>query len=150
MSLTSSEKTVIKQAVFIIEQTYKREDLLANYPSVVADYFRIRFGASEREVFAVLFLDNQHQLIVCEIMFQGTINAATVYPREVAKKALQHNAAAVILAHNHPSGNTVPSHADRVLTNRLVEALGLLEVRVLDHIIVSPQSSYSMAEQGDL
>src|SRR5690606_6830700 len=102
----------------------------------------------EREVFAIIFLDTRNKVIAFDRLFYGTIDGASVYPREVAKAALQHNAAAVILAHNHPSGNPQPSEADRRLTRRLVDALGLLDIRVLDHFVVGEGKPLSFAEQG--
>lgn len=105
-------------------------------------------GGREREVFTCLFLDSQHRLLRCEDLFFGTLDGAAVYPREVAVRALQYRAAAVILAHNHPSGVAEPSAADRRITERLREALGLLDIRVLDHIIVGRGESCSFAERG--
>jgi DNA repair protein RadC len=96
----------------------------------------------------VLFLDSQHRLIALEELFRGTLSQTSVYPREVALRALHHHAAAVVLAHNHPSGSVQPSRADEVLTQTLKTALGLLDVRVLDHVIVGPGQALSMAEQG--
>ncbi len=102
----------------------------------------------EREVFAVLFLDNQHRMIAFEELFQGTIDSANVYPREVIKQALAHNAAAIIFAHNHPSGVPEPSDADRRITERLVKAAGLVDIRVLDHLVVGEGEPVSFAERG--
>ena len=102
----------------------------------------------EREVFAILFLDNQHRVIKFEELFQGTLDAASVYPREVVKAALAYNAAAVILVHNHPSGLPEPSRADRLLTDRLKAALNTVEIRVLDHLVVGTEGRVSMAERG--
>ena len=99
-------------------------------------------------LFLVLFLDNQNQLLASEEMFRGTINAASVYPREIVKAALQHNAAAVILAHNHPSGEPEPSLADRSLTERLLAALSLVDIRVLDHLVIGGSNTVSFAERG--
>lgn len=100
------------------------------------------------EVFACLFLDNKHRLIAFEKLFQGTIDAAAVYPREVVRRAMEHNAAAVILAHNHPSGVAEPSQSDHAITRRLVEALGLVEVRVLDHLVIGDGGWVSLASRG--
>jgi DNA repair protein RadC len=102
----------------------------------------------ENEVFACLFLDSQHHVIIHEVLFRGTIDAACVYPREVAKRALQVNAAAVIFAHNHPSGILTPSQADRSITDKLKQALNLFDIRALDHFIVSKMGAYSFAEHG--
>jgi DNA repair protein RadC len=110
----------------------------------VYDYMR----GFEHEVFCCLFLDSQHQVIEMVEMFQGTINQAPVFPREIAKAALKHNAAAVILAHNHPSGVAEPSRADRDITETIAEAMTLLDVRVLDHFVVGDHTVYSFAEHG--
>jgi len=115
---------------------------------VVKEYLGTKLVGFESEVFAVIFLDTQHKLIEYVEMFQGTIDGAAVYPREVAKAALRLNAAAVIFAHNHPSGNPEPSSADISITKRLKDALGLLDVRALDHIIVGGEIAVSLAERG--
>ena len=104
-------------------------------PRVTADYLRVRLGTLDHEVFCIIFLTKRHQFIACENLFRGTIDGASVYPREVLKAALKHNAAAVILAHNHPSGVADPSHAEELITTRLKEALSLVDIRVLDHIL---------------
>lgn len=120
--------------------------------SMVKDFLFLKLGALEHEMFSVMFLDNRHRLIAYEDMFRGTIDGTSVYPREVAKAALKHNAAAVIFAHNHPSGVTDPSMADKKITDKLIEALRLLDIRTLDHIIVGrkTEDAYSFAEKGDL
>ena len=117
-------------------------------PGAVKDYVQLQLGQRPHEVFAALFLDSQHRLIALEELFRGTLSQTSVYPREVALRALHHHAAAVVLAHNHPSGSVQPSRADEVLTQTLKTALGLLDVRVLDHVIVGPGQALSMAEQG--
>ncbi len=117
-------------------------------PERVKDYLRLRIGANDSEVFTVLFLDAQNQLIRVEDMFRGTLTQTSVYPREVVKRALELNAAAVVLAHNHPSGVSEPSSADQYLTQALAKALALIDVRVLDHLVVSRGETVSMAEQG--
>lgn len=117
-------------------------------PGAVKDYVQLQLGQRPHEVFAVLFLDSQHRLIALEELFRGTLSQTSVYPREVALRALHHHAAAVVLTHNHPSGSVQPSRADEVLTQTLKTALGLLDVRVLDHVIVGPGQALSMAEQG--
>ena len=121
---------------------------LLTSPERVKEYLCAKLGGAESEVFAVLFLDTQHRLIEYAEMFQGTIDSAEVHPREVVKAALRHNAAAVIVSHNHPSGNPEPSAADQALTQRLREALGLVDVRVLDHVIVAGNATASFAERG--
>lgn len=119
-----------------------------NSPDVVKDYLRLVLGGRQQEVFLVLFLDTQHRLIASEEMFHGTLTQTSVYPREVVKRALIHNAAAVMLSHNHPSGVAEPSSADRALTDSLKQALALVDVRVLDHIVIGEQAALSFAERG--
>jgi len=117
-------------------------------PSAVSSYLPIKLANQEREVFACLFLDNQHRLIQYEELFKGTIDSANVYPREVVKAALQHNAAAVIFAHNHPSGLATPSEADKRITERLKTALDTVDIRTLDHFVIGHNESVSFAEKG--
>ena len=117
-------------------------------PDAVKNYLRLAIGARAHEVFAVLFLDAQHRLIALEEMFRGTLTQTSVYPREVVARALHLHSAAVVLAHNHPSGCAEPSRADELLTQNLKAALALVDVRVLDHVIVGQGVSLSMAERG--
>lgn len=117
-------------------------------PNATRQCLQLRLGGLEHEVFAVMFLDAHHRVIETLDMFNGTLSATSVYPREVVKAALRLNAGAVVLAHNHPSGCAEPSHADYALTQTLKSALGLVDVRVLDHIIVSPSETMSFAERG--
>ena len=117
-------------------------------PATVKQYVQLKLAAHEHEVFAVLFLDSQHRLIVMEELFRGTVSQTSVYPREVVKRALALNAAAVVLAHNHPSGVAEPSRADEHLTQALRSALQLVDVRVLDHLIVGTGQVVSFAERG--
>ena len=117
-------------------------------PQVVKDYLQLQLGGLPHEVFAVLFLDAQHRLIKLDQMFTGTLSQTSVYPREVVKRALSRNAAAVILAHNHPSGVAEPSRADEFLTQTLKSALALVDVRVLDHLVVGQGVVVSFAERG--
>ena len=119
-----------------------------NAPLAVKDYLKLLLGGRHQEVFVVLFLDTQHRLIATEELFHGTLTQSSVYPREVVKRALFHNAAAVMLAHNHPSGLAEPSSADRALTDVLKKALTLVDVRVLDHFIIGDESALSFAEKG--
>ena len=114
----------------------------------VKDYLRTKLAGLEHEVFAVIFLDAQLRLIEYAEMFRGTIHNATVHPREILKAAMQHNAAAVILAHNHPSGCAEPSTADELVTQRLKDVLALVDVRVLDHVVVGGCKTTSFAERG--
>jgi DNA repair protein RadC len=114
----------------------------------VKEYLRLQIGGREHEVFVVLFLDAQNRLIRLEDLFRGTLTQTSVYPREVVKRALELNAAAVVLAHNHPSGAAEPSRADEFLTQTLKSALGLIDVRVLDHLVVTRSEAVSFAERG--
>ena len=125
-----------------------RQSSILNRPEEVKDYLRLSVGDYEHEVFVVLFLDAQNRLIVSEELFRGTISQTSVYPREVVKRSLQVNAAAVIFAHNHPSGLAEPSQADEALTRALQSALALVDVKVLDHIVVASHSAVSFAERG--
>ncbi|WP_455920787.1 RadC family protein [Pseudomonas putida] len=117
-------------------------------PRAVRDYLKAMLRHEPHEVFGCLYLDTKHRVLGFEVLFRGSIDGAAVYPRQVVKRALAHNAAALILCHNHPSGNPEPSHADRVLTQRLKEALALVEVRVLDHFIIGEGEPLSMVEYG--
>lgn len=117
-------------------------------PSDSADYLKAQLRDHPYEVFAVLFLDTRHRPIACEELFRGSIDGASVHPREVVRRALAHNAAAVILAHNHPSGVAEPSQADRLITRRLQEALALIDVRVLDHLVIGDGNPVSLAARG--
>ena len=117
-------------------------------PSVTRDYLMTRLAEREYEVFCVIHLDNRHRVIEIQELFRGTVDGASVYPREVVKEALDHNASAVILAHNHPSSVCEPSHADRMITTRLREALAMVDIRVLDHFIVGGPDVLSFSERG--
>ena len=123
-------------------------EAVGNNPAAVGRYLQHRLRGQARELFVVLFLDNRHRLIACEELFAGTINAAPVYPREVVRRALLHNAAAVILSHNHPSGDPEPSTADAQITEELQRALALVDVRLLDHFVVGEGRPVSFAERG--
>src|SRR5512139_273482 len=125
-----------------------RERAALDTPQAVKDYLQLHLAHKKHESFAVLFLDNQHKLLALEELFRGTLAQTSVYPREVVLRALHHHAAAVVLAHNHPSGTVQPSRADEALTQALKAALALVDVRVLDHVIVAPGLALSMAEQG--
>lgn len=140
-------QAVIELARRHLAEQLQRETVF-DCSSQVKDYLVAQLRCSEREVFGVLFLDNQHRLIAFEKLFQGSISSASVYPREVVKRGLHFNAAAVILAHNHPSGVAEPSEADVLITKKLGMALGLVDIRVLDHIVVGGGSTVSFAERG--
>ncbi|WP_437884512.1 RadC family protein [Pseudomonas sp. LRF_L74] len=142
------EDWILAQARIILEhRMYTRGEELSS-PEAVRTYLKFAIGENEHEVFGVVFLDSKHRVLNFEVMFYGSIDGASVYPRQVVKRALANNAAAVILTHNHPSGISTPSEADRILTARLKEALLLIEVHVLDHFIVGKGEPLSMAEMG--
>lgn len=145
--LPASIDQILDAARQVIDQKMQRGTSFTS-PDVVKEYLRTKLVGFEHEVFAVLFLNTRHQLIEYVEMFRGTIDSASVYPREVVKEALRFNAAAVIFSHNHPSGNPEPSRNDKAITRRLKEALGLIEIRTLDHIIVAGNTTVSLAEQG--
>lgn len=150
--LSREELDVIKQASAILEREASRygEVITMTDPSAARELVKHRLAGKEREVFVVYYLNNQHNLIEARDEFMGTIDGASVHPREVAKSALSLNAAAVVLAHNHPSGIAEPSQADRRITERLKSTLQLLDVRVLDHLILGNGTGdvFSFAESG--
>ncbi|WP_434082698.1 RadC family protein [Enterobacter cloacae] len=143
----ASADQILEAARQVIDQKMQRGDEFTS-PAAVKDYLRAKLAGFEHEVFAVLFLDTRHRLIDYAEMFRGTIDSAEVHPREVVKEALRLNAAAVIISHNHPSGNPEPSAADRTMTSQLRQALALVDVRTLDHIIVAGGTTTSFAERG--
>lgn len=139
----------IRLALSVLEKRLRRAPkMVANSPETVSNFLKLKLAEKESEVFAVMFLDTRHQLICYREMFNGTIDGASVYPREVVKAALQHNAAAIIIAHNHPSGVPDPSTADEKITQRLKDACNLLEIRLLDHVIIGGMDTVSFAEKG--
>ncbi|HCE4575632.1 RadC family protein [Vibrio parahaemolyticus] len=140
------ENKILERAAEILASRYVRDNALCS-PDATKEYVRLKLGSLEHEVFSLLLLDNQHRVIEFKTLFHGTIDAANVYPREVVKSVLEVNAAAVIMAHNHPSGDPTPSQADRRITQKLTDALAVIDVRVLDHIVVG-ESSVSFAERG--
>jgi DNA repair protein RadC len=142
----ADEEDVIFEAIQIYNRCFSRGEALTS-PEKAKDCIKLKLAPFEHEVFLCLFLDNQHRVIACEALFRGTIDGASVYPREVVKTALQYNAAALIMAHNHPSGSSEPSQADRAITEKLKAALTLIDVRVLDHFVVG-ETVYSFAEHG--
>lgn len=142
------ERAVIDAALTILGGYLRQPGAAFLTPGSVKEYLRLQLASERREVFAVLFMDSQNRVIAFEAMFVGTVSQTSVYPREVVLAALGHEAAAVILAHNHPSGSVQPSRADEHLTNTLKQSLALVDVRVLDHIIVGCDAVLSMREQG--
>jgi DNA repair protein RadC len=149
--LGSAKAAQLKAALELARRALREEiaarDALSS-PRAVRDYLRLALAGREHEVFVVLLLDAQHRVIACEELFKGTLTQTSVYPREVVKCALGHNAAAVIFAHNHPSGVAEPSHADEILTRSLKAALALVDIQVLDHFIVAGTRTMSFAERG--
>ncbi len=138
---------VVELARRALVQEIKQKPLFDS-PQAVAHYLQLHLGHKPHEVFAVMFLDSQHRLVAMEELFRGTLTQTSVYPREVVLRALHHHTAAVVLAHNHPSGTAEPSRADEMLTQTLKSALALVDVRVLDHFIVTVGGCRSMAEMG--
>ena len=142
-----TEDQIIKAAKKLLEGRVCRGAQLTD-PHVVRNYLATYYAKHKSEAFICLFLDNKHRILKVEEMFRGTIDAASIYPREVVRRCLEVNAAAVIFAHNHPSGNTEPSMADRMITAKLKESLDTVDVRALDHFIVGGADTYSFAERG--
>ena len=142
----ASESEVLAQACKILESRVRSNPLES--PDAATDYLRMQLACYEREMFGCLFLDTRHNVIAFEILFQGSIDSATVHPREIVKRALQLNAAALIISHNHPSGTPEPSQADTAITQRIIEACRLVDIRVLDHIVVASAGSISLAARG--
>lgn len=140
-------QAMLEAARRVLAEEIKQNDVLSS-PQLVRDYLRLYFQSHQREVFVAIFLDTQNRIITLEELFAGTLAQTSVYPREVVKRALFHNAAAVVFAHNHPSGIAEPSGADKHLTQMLKAALTLVDVRVLDHFVVGTGAPYSFAEQG--
>jgi DNA repair protein RadC len=141
--LQAAQELARRQALQVISSS----DALSS-PADTRRFLQYHLGGHNREVFSCLFLDSQHRVLRCEDLFLGTLDGAAVYPREVAVRALQYSAAAVIFAHNHPSGVAEPSSADRRITERLCAALALLDIRVLDHVIIGRGRAFSFAEEG--
>lgn len=140
-------QAVLEMARRHFQEIIQRGNALTS-PEITRAYLSAQLRGYSYEVFACLFLDNQHRVIQFDELFRGTIDSASVYPREVAKQALLHNSAAVILAHNHPSGVSEPSQADKQITEKLKQALALFDIRVLDHFIIGDGQPYSFAEHG--
>ena len=138
---------VLELARRALAQQLQQREVFAS-PGAVRQYLQLHLGAKQHEVFAVIFMDVQNRLLAMEEMFRGTLTQTSVYPREVVVRALHHRCAAVVLAHNHPSGSVQPSRADEALTQTLKSALAVVDVRVLDHVIVGIGETLSMAERG--
>lgn len=148
MDAPSTDDRILEMAANILEQRAAKYGESFSNPKEAAEIACLRMGTLEHEAFSVFWLDAQNRMIAFDQLFRGTLTQTSVYPREVVKEAMRQNAAAAILVHNHPSGSTEPSRADESLTRALKEALALVDVRVLDHLIVSGNRSKSMAEAG--
>ncbi|GLH27254.1 MULTISPECIES: RadC family protein [Enterobacter] len=146
--LAPADQQTVREALTLLECQLREPGASFTSSQAVRDWLRLQIAPLEREAFTVLWLDNQHRLIAHDTLFMGTINSITVHPREVVKAGLKHNAAAAILAHNHPSGEAEPSHADRQITARLKQALGLVDIRLLDHLVIGGMEIISFSERG--
>jgi DNA repair protein RadC len=147
VSGSEQENAIIKKALEILESRMGLPGAALGNPDDTRNFLTLKLRTLEHELFSIIFLDNRHRVIEYKEMFRGTVNGASVHPREVVKEALSLNAAAVILAHNHPSGVAEPSEADKSLTRKLSEALALVDVRVLDHFVIG-EGYVSFAERG--
>lgn len=141
------DSEIIEAALKILSKRMSRGSLLAS-PRAARDYLALRFGQVEHEVFSAIYLTKRHQVIACEELFRGTLDGASVHPRIVVKQALRHNAAALLISHNHPSGQVTPSQADEFITSRLKAALDLIDVKLIDHVVVAGGDTMSFAESG--
>jgi DNA repair protein RadC len=140
-------KQMYQLMLSLLEQEYFRTDQLTS-PQKTIQYLQVKLAKYEQEVFCCIYLDTQHHVIGFEELFTGTLDSCSVYPRQIVKQCMLNNAAAVLFCHNHPSGDPSPSNADKVLTKRLQEALALIDIRVLDHIVIGGATSTSFAERG--
>ncbi len=143
-----NEDWIVQQAIVLLERRVFKAGPRLERPAAVRDYLRLKLVAEPNEIFVVVFMNSMHDVLAVEPMFHGTINATSVYPRVVLQRALQLNAAAVIFAHQHPSGTTEPSNADRLLNEQLNTALAIIDVLVLDHFVIVQGKPYSFAESG--
>lgn len=146
--LLPSEQHTVRAALALLERQLREPGASFTTSHAVREWLRLQLATNEREEFTALFLDNQHRLIAHETLFTGTINHTQVHPREVVKAALKHNAAAILVAHCHPSGHAEPSDADRRITERLKQALDLVDIRLLDHLVVGGMEIISFSERG--
>jgi DNA repair protein RadC len=142
------DDSVIRLALDLLRRRFDLKRPHLNSPKCVRDYLTLKLSGMAHEVFVCVFLDAQNRVIECEEMFRGTLTQTSVYPREVVKRALAHNAAAAIFAHNHPSGVAEPSRSDEALTQALKQALALVDVKVLDHFVIGSGTAMSFAERG--
>lgn len=142
------DRATVDRALAIVGKRLRVAGAFLNSPEMVRDYLKLQLSGEACERFAVSYLDAQHRVIAYECHFSGTLTQCAVYPREIVQSALRHEAAAIVMAHNHPSGNPTPSRADEILTRTLTQALGLVDVRVLDHIVVGGSQTVSLASMG--
>lgn len=148
-SMSQEEQRLIKRAIEILDRHFTTNKPAFTSPDAVADYLRLKLTPCTEETFVAMFLDTKHRILAYEELFRGTIDSANVHPRVIVRRALQHNSAAVIVAHNHPSGNPEPSAADGAVTARIKQALSLVDIRLLDHFIVGFESKpVSLAARG--
>lgn len=145
--LAPAAQQTVREALTLLEHRLREPGASFTSNHAVRDWLRLQLATLEREAFTVLWLDNQHRLIAHDTLFLGTINSITVHPREVVKAGLKHNAAAAVLSHNHPSGHAEPSDADRQITARLKQALDLVDIRLLDHLVIGGMDIISFAER---
>jgi DNA repair protein RadC len=145
-----TDVNLVENAIAYLSAKLSKPDAYISSPVSATNLLKLKLMNEHREHFAVMFLDQSHGVLATEILFSGTINAASVYPREVIKRALELNAAALILSHNHPSGNPKPSNADDNITEKINKCCKLFDIRVLDHIIIAGDHTYSYAESGKL
>lgn len=146
--LAPADQQKVREALILLECQLREPGPSFTSSQAARDWLRLQLATLEREEFTALFLDNQHRLIAHDTLFTGTINHTQVHPREVVKAALKHNAAAILVAHSHPSGLAEPSDADRRITERLKQALDLVDIRLLDHLVVGGMDIVSFAERG--
>jgi DNA repair protein RadC len=139
---------LIREAIGVLEKRIFKRGAKLTSPDGVREYLQLKLAGEPLEIFAIVFLDSRHRVIAYEPMFQGTIDGAAVYPRAILMRALHHNCAAVVMAHNHPSGETEPSDADRRITNRIKAVLEMVDVRILDHFVIGEGKPFSFAEAG--
>lgn len=147
VAITDPDDAVIEQAMAILDKRVRRGPVLTDQKTL-GNYLKLQLQGHEREHFAAVFLNAKHHLLAYEVLFTGTLDGAEVHPREVVKQALRHNASAVVIAHNHPSGDPTPSTADRSMTTRLRDALRMVDIRLLDHFVISQGEPFSMASKG--
>jgi DNA repair protein RadC len=143
------DSEIVSAALGILAKRIAKGSIIKNMEDA-KKYLAVRFADLQHEVFAIVYLTSRHAVIACDEIFRGTVNSASVYPREVVKTALQYNAAAILIAHPHPSGICEPSHADELITTRIRDACALLEIRLIDHILIAGNRAISFAELGML